>query len=124
MNPEQLARDFKKRANGLSKAISTGLRNAAIKVDNEQVNNLRGGSAPGDYPIPVRSGNLLGSHFFKIKNSVTALVGNTASYALAIHDGKGRHEVYGRRPFLDDAVEAVDVQGEVRKETSKVVLAL
>lgn len=123
-NAGKLASRFRRRIGKLDAAIKRGLRNAAIKVDNAQVDLLSGGSEPGDYPIPVRSGNLLQGHFFKVVSDYLALVGNTASYALSVHDGEGSSSEYGPRPFLDDAVERVDVAQDVRKEAIGAVFAL
>lgn len=123
-NAASLAAKFRRRIKKINAALYKGLRRAAIKVDNAQVKNLIGGEKPGDYPVPVRSGNLLQGHFFKVVSSRFAVVGNSASYALPVHEGKGSSAVYGKRPFLDDAVESVDVQGEVRSELKKVMFAL
>lgn len=118
--PSQLAREFMRRRAQLDAALKRGLRNAAIAVDREQVANLRGGVQPGDYPVPVRTGNLLGSHFFNVARSNLAVVGNTADYAYAVHDGHGANSVHGKRPFLTDALAAVDVTGLVQKQVRRV----
>jgi len=123
-NAGKLARIYAKRAAGLSHALRTGLRNAAIAVDNKQVSLLSGGDGAGDYPIPVRTGNLMGGHFFAVRSSSLAVVGNTTSYAEAIHEGKGSSKVYGRRAFLDDAVEAVNVTEIVRNVVKRKVLVI
>lgn len=123
-NALKLAQTFRRRIRALDAGLRKGLRNAAIQVDNAQVDLLRGGVNPGDYPIPVRSGNLLQGHFFDVKSDYLAVVGNTARYALPVHEGLGGHAVHGRRPFLDDAVEREDVVGEVRREMVPAVFAL
>jgi hypothetical protein len=123
-NADDLARRFGRRIGKLEQAIGRGLRKWAASVDNAQVNNLRGGSAPGDYPVPVRSGNLLQGHYFVVRSHYLALVGNSASYALPIHEGRGSSHVYGRRPFLEDAVASVDGAAIVRAEMRAAVFAL
>ncbi len=119
-----LANKFYRRARSVEAALKQGLRNAVVKIDNAQIDNLKSGASPGDYPIPVRTGNLLQGHFFKTIGNLSALVGNTTSYAINVHEGTGANQVHGRRPFLDDAVESVDVTGEVRQQLQKKVFAL
>ena len=93
-----------------------------VQVDRYQVENLRGSNAAesGDYPVPSRTGHLLGTHFWDVKSETLAVVGNTAEYAVDIHEGLGSSAPHGRRPFLDDAAEATDaveiMAVEVRKE--------
>jgi len=103
--------------------LRAGLKRLAISVDKEQTDLLRGGELAGDYPIPVRTGNLLQGHYWALNPNPSALVGevgNTAAYAIAVHDGGGNNSAHGERPFLSDAVAAVDaaktVAGEVRRE--------
>lgn len=109
MTPAQLIRKYQQRIAVLKKALKRGLTKAAAKVDRAQVDNLRGGVEPGDYPVPVRTGDLLGSHFFTVPDYTHAIVGNSSGHAIAIHEGKRSSAPYGRRPFLEDAVEEVDV---------------
>ncbi len=118
--PGKLAREFMARRRKLDAALFRGLRNWAIAVDRAQVDNLRGGNQPGDYPVPVRTGNLLGSHFFAVPAKRRAVVGNTASYAVPIHEGQGGNAVHGRRPFLEDAAKATDGAAIVQKPLRKV----
>ena len=114
-NAKQLAAKWRQRRVALSAAARKGRRNAAIAVDREQEKNLEGGtSAPGSYPVPVRTGNLRRGAFFDATHSTFAIVGNTAAYAMAIHSGDmttkdGLNYSLKGRPFLDDAAEAVDV---------------
>lgn len=105
----KLARTYRQRRARLDAAIRAALRLAAIEVDRGQTDNLRGGSESGDYPVPVRSGDLLQGHFFRVLSGSLAIVGNKSGHAVAVHEGEGSSAPYGRRPFLDDAVESVDV---------------
>ncbi len=111
-----LARKWKQRAAALEAAKRRGLRNAAVAVDNEQVNNLSGSGADaaGAYPVPVRTGNLRRGHFFEARLSSFAIVGNTTEYAMAVHKD---------RPFLDDAAAAVDVVEIMAVPVRKAVLS-
>jgi hypothetical protein len=77
------------------------------------VMRLNGGGAPWTYPVPVRTGYLKRSTFVRQPASTVVVVGDTAVYAHAIHEGvipvraKGggyRMAIHARRPFLDDAV--------------------
>lgn len=117
--PGKLAAAFMARRRKLDAAMKRGLRNWAAEVDRKQVDNLRSGNRPGDYPVPVRTGNLLGGHFFRVESSRMAIVGDTAAYAKAIHDGEGSSAVYGPRPYLEDAANDTDgpaiLQTEVRR---------
>lgn len=111
-NAGQIAKRYQRRRQRLDRALGRGLKKAAAAIDREQVDNLSGSgsAAPGDYPVPIRTGTLRGGHFFRVRSERLAIVGNTTEYAVAIHED---------RPFLDDAAEAVDhlaiVAGEVRK---------
>lgn len=121
-NASQIAARFRRRAERLGGALKSGLRDAAAQIDRYQVENLRGSNAadPGDYPVPARTGHLLGTHFWDVKSETLAIVGNTAEYAVDIHEGRGSSAEHGRRPFLDDAAEATDaveiMAVEVRRE--------
>ena len=121
-----LAKAYRSRAARLSKELTKGLRAGAVAIDRAQVENLSGGENPGDYPIPVRTGNLRSSHFFAQRGDRLFVIGNTAAYARAVHegldssDGLGRgNYVHGRRPFLDDAADSVDVLAIAQKRTRK-----
>lgn len=119
-SPSNLAREFMARRRKLDAARRRGLRKWAAIVDRKQVDNLRGGNQAGDYPVPVRTGNLLGSHFFAVRSSDMAIVGNTASYADDVHDGKGSSAVHGRRPFLEDAANDTEGLGILQAEVRRV----
>lgn len=120
-NAATLARAYAARLRALDAALERGLKKAAASIDREQVKRLSGSNAApaGDYPVPARTGHLLQSHFFRVESSRLAIVGNTAQYAVEIHEGRGNSSRHGRRPFLDDAAAAVDageiVLGELRQ---------
>lgn len=118
--PSKLAREFMARRRKLDAAMRRGLRDWAATVDRKQVDNLRSGVEPGDYPVPVRTGNLLGGHFFSVKSSHLAIVGNSTSYALAVHEGQGSNSVYGRRPSLEDAANDTDGVAIVQQRVQRV----
>lgn len=99
-NASQIAKRYRVRAQQLSQALRKGLRNAAIAVDAKQVENLSGSGPGGSYPVPVRTGNLRGGHFWDLRGDRLAIVGNTTEYAEAIHVD---------RPFLDRAAEDTPV---------------
>lgn len=122
-NAGTLARNYAARIRELDAALKRGLQKAAALVDREQVKRLSGSNtaAPGDYPVPARTGNLLGSHFFHVESSRLAIVGNTAQHAVEIHEGRGNSTAHGRRPFLDDAAEAVDIAEPVMAEARAVM---
>lgn len=87
-NGQELAADLRDRRQRLTEALAVGLRRIAVAVDAEQERRLNGAGAPGAYPVPVRTGNLRGSHFFDVQTAAgMAIVGNTAAYAHIIHDG-------------------------------------
>ena len=109
-NASELAQRFRARIAALRGELRSGLRKWAAEVDAEQVRLIRGGDAPGDYPVPVRRGGLLQGHFFDVAGNTTAVVGNRSDHAVSVHEGRGPNTVHGRRPFLDDAAAAVDGQ--------------
>jgi len=93
----------------LDSAVGRGLRKVAATVEREQIKRLGGAAkTPGVYPVPARTGHLRRETFFELVSSRFALVGNTATYALAVHEGLGSSRKFGSRPFLEDAVNAVD----------------
>jgi hypothetical protein len=112
-NAALIAARFKLRAAGFRRAIRKGLTRSVVQARREQVLLLSGGEAPGDYPVPRRTGHLAQSEFGKMITDVSAVVGNRANYALIVHDGKYTNQPHGKRPFLQDAVDKVDVQGNI-----------
>ena len=109
-NADQIAEKYRDRTRRLSGAVERGMRRIAAEIDREQVRRLSGGrgASPGSYPVPARTGHLLQSHFFTVESPLLAFVGNTARYAIAVHEGRGSSGPHGRRPFLDDAAASVD----------------
>jgi hypothetical protein len=127
-NAAALARKYAQRIAALNKALERGLGKSAKSVDGEQIKRLSGPPIVGNYPVPVHSkkaggkktgGHLRGSSGWAVQGHKQAAVFNTAEYAFVIHDGRGSSEKYGPRPFLDDAVKAVDVSGIVAGEVRK-----
>lgn len=94
----------------MQSAMTMALRRAANAIDGEQTKRLGGSNtaAPGAYPVPARTGHLHQKTFWDVPRATLAFVGNRATYAHAVHEGLGSNRTHGRRPFLDDAVAAVD----------------
>lgn len=115
-NANKIARKFRRRAQRLSGTIAKLLLQAAVAIDAKQVDNLSGSNtaAPGSWPVPNRTGNLMGSHFWEVRGSQLAVVGNTAGYAAKIHED---------RPFLDRAVDDVNVLNLFARGIQREVLA-
>lgn len=116
-NANAVSRRYKRRARAVERGTRAGLRRIAEKIDIEQEKNLRGPSSapPGSYPVPIRSGNLRQSTFSRVQSSRLAVVGNAAAYAALIH---------GDRPFLADAVNAVDAPLEMSEALRREVYAV
>lgn len=128
-NASAIADRFRYRVAQLRGGITRGLRKWAAEVDAEQVDLIRGGENPGDYPVRVRpagegGGGLLKGHFFKLTSATTAVVGNRSDHAVHVHEGLHGNAVHGRRPFLDDAVQAVDGQAIMAVELRKALRAV
>lgn len=111
-NAAAVARRFEDYARKLDAAAARGLRKIITRVDREQVKRLSGGlaDAPGAYPVPARTGHLRRETFFEMVGDTQAIAGNAATYAAAVHeaDGGSSSAKFGRRPYLEDAVNAVD----------------
>lgn len=127
-NATQLAREWGRRRREMDAALLKNMTRAAAAVDKAQVKNLSGhkGAAPGTYPVPNRTGNLMKSHFFQVNSNHEAYVGNTAAYALPVHQGESAGRSGGfinPRPFLDDAVQTVKPTEMIMDGFSKAVLA-
>lgn len=94
-------------------ALHRGMRKALNRLERHAAINLSGAGAPWSYPVPVRSGNLRRSLRREQRSAVEGYVIAGASYAWAIHEGEmevgGAMRSYTRRPFMDDASDAVDV---------------
>lgn len=106
----QMARDSWASLGPARRAILTHL---VVQAEGHAMDLSRGGSASGDYPIPVRSGRFRGA-FGWVVNDDNAVLFNEAAYAQAIHDG---YQPYGNpharpippRPYFTDAMAKVDV---------------
>lgn len=131
-NAEAIAEAIRTRGDELRRAIGTGLRKAALAVERAQVKRLSGGGEPYSYPVPVRTGHLRRSTFVRKLGEFEYAVGNTASYAYAVHSGnvnewagRGRRRMVSRpaRPFLDDAVQDAQPEGIVFDTVEHVFLA-
>ncbi len=119
-NAERVAELLRERSGRWTAAAINGLRRAVLSVEAAATRRLSGGGQAGSYPVPVRTGNLRRSMGFKILDTISGLVFNTARYAGAIHNGLQPRKHHGRgdasmyifdsvaaRPFLDDAVAEV-----------------
>lgn len=124
-NVIELARRYRQRAQRLDKGVARGLRKATNLIYREQLKNLSGSNKdePGSYPVPNRTGNLFRSAFEQVHGSDYAIVGNTAAYAAAIHEGTkdGRLKPH---PYLDDAAKEVDAFGVINSEVIKEMFAV
>ncbi|MDY6981162.1 MAG: hypothetical protein SV201_14905 [Pseudomonadota bacterium] len=132
-NADSLAKRYKRRAQALGGALVKGLRRAASAVNREQIKNLSGSNSaePGSYPVPNRSGNLMRDANWAVDAgaSPAGYVFNTAEYANAIHTGEmetpqGVKYAVRPRPFLDDAVNKVDVSAEMATAFRQDVMAI
>lgn len=89
------------------------LRILATRLEGHALDLSKGGSAPGDYPIPVVTGKFRGAFGIRVSDR-SATVFNDSNYAQAIHDG---YQPYGNpharpippRPFFTDAFERLDL---------------
>lgn len=132
-NASSLAGRYKRRAQALHGALVKGLRRAASLVNRKQIENLSGSNsaAPGSYPVPNRTGNLMRGANWAVDPGVNPVgyVFNTAEYANAIHTGEmetrqGVRYAVRPRPFLDDAVNKVDVSAEIAAAFRQDVMAI
>ncbi|MCK5021374.1 MAG: hypothetical protein KAS32_30460 [Candidatus Peribacteraceae bacterium] len=95
---------------------SKGVRTIKTKSGAQRTEPINPGLA-GDYPVPLYSGHLRrsmdivlpgmskaagGDTFTAGENEV--VIFNSAEYAGVIHEGGGSSEKYGRRAFLEDAI--------------------
>lgn len=125
-NASDVARVYGAIEKHIEPALLRGITKAVAAVDKAQVTRLAGSNAaePGSYPVPARTGHLLGAHFFEVQSSRLAIVGNAAAYAEAIHEGFGSSAVHGRRPFLDDAADAEKPGEIVMAEVSQALMEI
>ena len=108
----QIPERMRGREGAVPSVVQRFLKDIAERVDRGMVDRLRGGTAPGDYPVPSRIGTLKGSagHTARPRQSV---VYNKAKYARAVHEGFHAYgnpnaPYYGPRRFLADAIADVD----------------
>lgn len=120
-NADEIAAKYRRRAARLTRGVERGLRRVAARIDAEQAKRLSGSNTarPGSYPVPARTGHLLQSHFFTVASARLAFVGNTARYAIDVHEGRRGSARHGRRAFLDDATAAVDASAEMAIEVRR-----
>lgn len=133
-NASSLAGRYRRRAQALHGALVKGLRRAASLVNRKQIENLSGSNsaAPGSYPVPNRTGNLARGANWAVEPGLRdpqGYVFNTTEYARAIHTGEmetkqGAKFAIRPRPFLDDALDKVDVAGEMAGAFEKEVMAI
>jgi len=129
-SPGQLADVYAQRAQRLTAALRRGMKRALLLVEKDASQRLSGSgsSTPGAYPIPVRSGNLRRGLGVRRLGDTSGLVFNRSNYARAVHStgfhayGNERAPFYEPRPFLSDAIEAVNPTDVVRAELAKAVL--
>jgi hypothetical protein len=111
----QLAKQFQGYAQRWAAAVAKGLRDIAITVERGATKNTSGSgnAAPGSYPVPIRTGTLRRSIQSRF-GARDAMVVAAAQYASAIHNGftpygnPNARLSYIGRPFLQDAVDAID----------------
>lgn len=112
-NAGEVAATYAARRARWPRALHLALQALLITVNRAQIKNLSGsGAAPaGDYPVPVRRGNLRGSADWGFTSDTSGYVvagGNNAPYAVAVHEGTGSSAKFGPRKFQTDAAESVD----------------
>ncbi len=85
-------------------AVAASMAVVRRKIERHQVQLLSGAgdSEAGAYPVPIRTGTLRRSAGSDSLGLNRAVVFNTAEYAGRVH---------AERPFLQDAVDRVDVMG-------------
>lgn len=115
-NAAKIAALFRSRAQNLERALRRAWRKIGIEIDRKQADNLRGGEAPGDYPVPVRTGDLLRERFFDARRADYLIVGNKSAHAVSVHKGLGPNTPYDPREFLTDAINDVPALEILRNE--------
>jgi len=100
----------------VQRGLDAGLTEVVLFGHLIVLENLSGkaSASAGSDPVPVRTGHLRRSEDYitpgRNKHGLTtahgqAMLVNTALYAHAIHEGKGPHSVFGRRPFMQSAAD-------------------
>lgn len=112
---DQVTESARRTAAAIPTARRTLLTRLAAHLERGAIERASGGgnAAPGDYPIPIRTGHFRRSFGMQVGLS-HALVFNTSVYARAIHDGfhpygNTRAERIAGRKYFDDALDAMDV---------------
>ena len=119
IKPTSTARKIANRYRARIRAMDAGLRKlvrrAAISINSAAEDNLAGSNAaaPGSYPVPNRTGNLLRSQGWRVVNKYTGFVMNTAGYANAIHAGKSGTEDVGGHVRTTDRVFKHKLAGKI-----------
>lgn len=94
-----------------------------------KVSTKRGGAYAGGYPVPVRTGHLSRSLAWlrpgatKTGDAGTFTAGehevviyNSAIYADVIHEGRGSSAKFGRRPYLENALQKFNQGNRIKTE--------
>lgn len=120
--------DLRKRAAQIQLDLTPAFRRffqrIAALVEANTGKHLSGSGAPGAYPVPVRTGTLLGSLASEFDES-SATVFATAEYAGSVITG---YRAYGRpngkvipaRPYLPDGINDTDIAGELNDALQRV----
>lgn len=119
-----LALAYRGRADAFPGALRLGMRRVMVAVHREADAKLSGGGAAWAYPVPRRSGALArGMYSTQREDRGEVEIGNIAPHAWAIHQGAGpafwRTPPAVERPYLDDAVEAVDHLDILQQEMAR-----
>lgn len=108
-----IERRFGRAALQVPRARRALLRILAIDTEREATRLASGNGAPGNYPIPVRTGFFRRAFGFEVRDP-RAVVFNAAGYARPIHEG---YRPYGNpnamvirpRRYFDDALQRIDL---------------
>lgn len=139
LTPEVLARKLKQASDGVHREVLSAMKKAALDVEATAKEYCTPGSSPydpmifktkvddeGDYRsgAPFDIGNLRRSMYSEVRDSneeIHGYVGNTADYAVYVHEGTSKLQA---RPFLKDAVTAKqsDTHKRLEEATSKGML--
>ena len=124
MTPEALSALYLTRAAALKTAVPRATASVLFTVQREASKRLAGHGEPGSYPIPIRTGHLRRSMGSRRDSDYSGYVFNRARYARAHHDGfrpynNPHASPIPARPFLTDAVAAVDAGLVFRKHIAK-----
>lgn len=113
-NASDLREQYVMMGRSLDGALRKGMGRLVEAVERKAIANLTGGDrGPREYPIRRASGRLAGGMGRRIAGPLLGFVFNSKEYARANHEGFHPYNnrfapKVPRRPFLDDAAEAVD----------------